>query len=77
MGISVNEVVVKLNDSKLLQAGPLLITHWGLSGPAILKLSSFAARNLAERKYDFIITVNWLPEFNANSHFGKAKIAEI
>ncbi|MDQ6762811.1 MAG: NAD(P)/FAD-dependent oxidoreductase [Bacteroidota bacterium] len=73
MGISVNEVVVKLNDSKLLHAGPLLITHWGLSGPAVLKLSAFAARILAERKYDFAITINWLPQFNANSILEKLK----
>ncbi len=74
MGISLNEVIVKLNDSKLLQAGPLLITHWGFSGPAILKLSAFAARILAERKYDFKITINWLPQFNANTILEKLKL---
>ncbi len=73
MGISVNEVIIKLNGSKLSQTGPLLITHWGLSGPAILKLSAFAARILAERKYDFVITINWLPQFNANSILEKLK----
>lgn len=73
MGIAVNDATIKLNDSKLSQTGPLLITHWGLSGPAILKLSAFAARILAERKYDFGITVNWLPQFNESTILERLK----
>src|SRR5690625_5872787 len=42
------------------ERGPVLITHWGLSGPAILKLSSFAARDLHQLEYRFEIEVNWL-----------------
>lgn len=64
MGITVEKAVVKISGTKFSQQGPLLITHWGLSGPAVLKLSAFAARELHNLGYDFKITVNWLPEFN-------------
>jgi predicted Rossmann fold flavoprotein len=64
MGISVEEVQVKIMGTKFTQKGSLLITHWGMSGPAVLKLSSFAARELAEKAYDFKILVNWLGEEN-------------
>ena len=61
MGIaSLAQVTVK--DSKLDATGPLLITHWGMSGPGILRLSAWGARILAERNYQFGILVNWLPE---------------
>src|SRR5690606_28797586 len=46
------------------QEGPLLITHWGLSGPAVLKLSAWAARPLAESNYQAQLTVNWLASWN-------------
>lgn len=61
MGVSVPAATVKINGMKLEETGPLLITHWGLSGPAVLKLSAKGARNLAEKNYHFQITVNWLP----------------
>lgn len=64
MGVSVPEVLVRLTQSKIKADGPLLITHWGLSGPAILKLSALAARVVAEKNYHFGIQVNWLPELN-------------
>lgn len=67
MGISVEDAVVKIAGTKLQQNGPLLITHWGLSGPAALKLSAWGARELAGKNYHFTIHVNWLPEFNENS----------
>jgi predicted Rossmann fold flavoprotein len=67
MGISVENASVKIVGSKLQQEGPLLITHWGLSGPAVLKLSAWAARELSEKQYDFSIMVNWIPQFNENS----------
>lgn len=54
------QVSVTVNGTKLESAGPLLITHWGMSGPAILKLSAWGARILAEKNYQFGITVNWL-----------------
>lgn len=64
MGISVPEVEIKLSGSKLKSVGPLLITHWGLSGPAVLKLSALAAREMAEMNYQYAAQINWLPEFN-------------
>ena len=64
MGVTVPNACVKIVGTKLIQSGPLLITHWGLSGPAILKLSAWGARELADKNYDFTILINWLPEFN-------------
>lgn len=52
---------------KLTSEGPLLITHWGMSGPAILKLSAWGAKILNEYKYRFRIKVNWLPEYHESS----------
>lgn len=51
---------VKVKGSKLSASGPLLITHWGMSGPGILRLSAWGARELAEKNYQFAIQVNWL-----------------
>jgi predicted Rossmann fold flavoprotein len=62
MGIVVENAVVKVESTKLLAQGPLLITHWGMSGPAILKLSAWGARILAEKTYNFAVLVNWLGE---------------
>lgn len=67
MGVSVDNAVVKINGTKLSQQGALLITHWGLSGPAILKLSAWGARILEEKNYACSVQVNWLPGFNENS----------
>ena len=64
MGVSVPNVSIKVIGSKLKEAGPMLITHWGLSGPAVLKLSAWGARQLAERNYQFEVAVNWLGEMN-------------
>lgn len=52
---------VKVAGENLEATGPLLITHWGMSGPAILKLSAWGARELHERNYSFQISINWLP----------------
>lgn len=60
MGLSVPHATVKVQGTKHVQTGPLLITHWGLSGPAILKTSAWAARDLADLNYDFAILVNWI-----------------
>ena len=59
-GTVVNDVSVHLPGTKFRAEGPLLITHWGVSGPAILKLSSYAARHLAEQGYAVPLSVNWL-----------------
>ena len=64
MGISVERAQVKIIGSKLSEEGPLLITHWGMSGPAILKLSAWGARELAAKNWQFGIIVNWLPAYN-------------
>ncbi len=59
-GITVPKATITIKDTTLKSSGNLLITHWGLSGPAILKLSSFGARVLAMKKYHYKIAVNWL-----------------
>jgi predicted Rossmann fold flavoprotein len=59
-GISVPNTEVTLVGTNLENSGPLLITHWGLSGPAILKLSAFGARILADKNYQYNVLVNWL-----------------
>ena len=64
MGVSLEDAEVKIPLLKEKQLGPLLITHWGLSGPAVLKLSAWCARELAERDYHFSILVNWVPEYH-------------
>lgn len=64
MGIVVENSLVGIPGTGLKAAGPLLITHWGMSGPAILKLSSLGARVLSERNYEFQVQVNWAGEQN-------------
>lgn len=63
MGVSVEETKVRIASTKLESTGPLLITHWGMSGPAILKLSAWGARELQRADYTFTAIVNWLPAF--------------
>jgi len=63
-GLSVNHAIVKIQGHKLSQEGPVLITHWGLSGPGIIKLSAWLARHLNEANYQFNVVINWLAEFN-------------
>jgi len=60
MGVVVQEVVVKISGTKITSSGPLLITHWGMSGPAVLKCSAWAARELANKNYHFFVQINWL-----------------
>lgn len=59
MGVVVENALVSIQGTKMKAEGPLLITHWGMSGPAILKLSAFAARLLNKKNYDFKVQVNW------------------
>lgn len=63
-GISVPKVCAKIINTNLVQTGPLLITHWGLSGPAILKLSSWGARILHDMHYRAKVSINWLPDLS-------------
>ena len=62
MGNVTEETTVRIEGSKLSGKGPLLITHWGMSGPAVLQLSAWGARELHEKQYHFAILVNWLHE---------------
>jgi len=66
MGVSVENISVKISGTKLQQHGPLVITHWGLSGPCVLRLSAWGAMELAARNWQFKIVINWLPNFNEN-----------
>lgn len=67
MGVSVPDAQLRITGSKLSSNGPLLITHWGMSGPAVLRLSAWGARELAAGNYQFTIQVNWLTAYNENT----------
>ncbi|MDA9685414.1 NAD(P)/FAD-dependent oxidoreductase [Flavobacteriaceae bacterium] len=71
MGVTVENVSVRIRDSKINTKGPLLITHWGMSGPSILKASSIGARFLSDKSYEFEIFVNWINETNTEHLFQK------
>jgi len=64
-GVSLGLAEVSVPLAKLRERGPLLVTHWGLSGPAVLKISAWGARVLHDSNYQFALLVNWLPEANA------------
>jgi predicted Rossmann fold flavoprotein len=63
MGLAV-PAQVKIDGSSIKEEGPLLITHWGFSGPAALRCSAWGARFLSEKNYKFSIRIHWLPELN-------------
>ncbi|MCH7400401.1 NAD(P)/FAD-dependent oxidoreductase [Belliella kenyensis] len=67
MGISVPDAFVKLEGTKLSYQGPLLITHWGISGPAVLKLSAFGARWLADTSYKAKAHIRWVSNWTEES----------
>jgi predicted Rossmann fold flavoprotein len=71
MGISVENAKVKIAGAKLEEEGPLLITHWGFSGPVVLRLSAWGARELGVKNYEFKILINWLTNFNEQSLWEK------
>ena len=71
MGLVVENARIKINNTKIITQGPLLITHWGMSGPAILKASAFGARELSKCDYKFEIQVNWVNETNTEILFNK------
>ncbi|MBL9214804.1 MAG: NAD(P)/FAD-dependent oxidoreductase [Opitutaceae bacterium] len=66
-GVAVPDAATAVAGTALKERGPLLVTHWGLSGPAILKLSAWGARELHARDYRFALRVNWAPAFNAET----------
>ena len=67
-GVSAPACDVRIEGTKFEADGPVLVTHWGLSGPGILRLSAWAARDLANVKYDFQIRVNWDDRFTRESY---------
>ncbi len=77
MGVAVGNAEVKIAGTKLAERGPVLITHWGLSGPAVIKLSAWAAEYLHEKNYTFTALVNWtgtISEDELRTLFQKHKI---
>ena len=64
-GVSLDTVEVSVPETRLREHGAILLTHWGLSGPAILRLSAWGARELHDRNYQFPLHINWLPHWNA------------
>lgn len=77
-GLSVPDAIVKLPQHGLEASGPLLVTHWGLSGPGILRLSAWGARLLAQSKYRFALQVNWtgLDKEEVENEFETLRIAQ-
>ena len=76
LGLSVSPAEVSIQQSKLRSRGPVLITHWGVSGPGILKISAWGARELAERDYRFDISVNWLPDDDPAAVVAEKRLSE-
>jgi predicted Rossmann fold flavoprotein len=76
MGIAVSAGEVSIAGTRLSQKGPILITHWGLSGPAVIKLSAWAAKYLHEKNYEFTALVNWTPESNEGAIMAKMAAAK-
>jgi predicted Rossmann fold flavoprotein len=64
MGVVAQSACIKIKDFTTNYTGPVLITHWGLSGPAVLKLSAFAAQFLHSKHYQYDISINWCAEYN-------------
>jgi len=64
MGVAVDNAIIQWRGNKISEKGPLLITHWGISGPAAIKLSAWCARELANDNYEGAIVINWTPEYN-------------
>ena len=69
MGVSIEPATVKIPGTDIETEGPLLITHWGMSGPAVLKASAFGARELANLQYKFTAQINWLAGHDEESLF--------
>lgn len=74
-GISLNDTHVSLPEFDLHFRGPFLVTHWGFSGPAVLKLSAFAARHLAEKNYHYLFSIDFCPDKTQKELEGDLAIA--
>ncbi|MDN3204362.1 NAD(P)/FAD-dependent oxidoreductase [Algoriphagus sediminis] len=70
-GISFADSKVKLAGTKLEYRGPMIITHWGVSGPAVLKLSAFGAKWLYDQSYEAMAVINWNSEFGENDYLNQ------
>jgi len=66
MGVVVDNATVKIAGTKIMEQGPLLITHWGMSGPVVLRTSAWGARELSKLNYDFRVVINWTGDSNEN-----------
>jgi len=67
MGVAVDKASIQWRGNKNIEIGPLLITHWGISGPAAIKLSAWCAREMAEANYEGAIIINWTSTFNEST----------
>jgi len=74
-GVSVEDAATSVPSTALAERGPLLVTHWGLSGPAVLKLSAWGARTLHDCGYKFSLRVNWAPTYNVESARAALEVA--
>ena len=70
-GVSVPEVILRLPADRIETHGPLLVTHWGLSGPAVLRLSAWGARALFDCQYQAALEINWLPGLNPETAYSR------
>lgn len=77
MGVANANTGVKISKLKIQEQGPVLITHWGLSGPAILRMSSRAAKELHQMDYEFEVKLNWAPNFHESAILNEIKIKRI
>ena len=86
-GVVSKNAIVRVQGAKSTQNGPLLVTHWGMSGPAILKTSAWEARSLSEKNYSYSIQVNWIGNSNEDEvrillnrsfyNYGKKKVINV
>ena len=67
MGVAVDKASIQWRGNKNIEVGPLLITHWGISGPAAIKLSAWCAREMAATNYEGAIQINWTSNFNEST----------
>jgi predicted Rossmann fold flavoprotein len=73
MGVVVQDTHLKIKGTKLEASGPTLITHWGISGPAVLTLSAFGAQTLHDAEYLYEVQINWCPFFNETNALEKIR----
>lgn len=72
-GVSVDDAIVALPEFSLSSRGPVLITHWGFSGPGVLRLSAFGARSLYSKNYETTVEIDWMPDHDLRAYFAKCR----